>query len=251
MSQPMMINSSLKSHLKAFLESKGWYVRKTAGLPSGVDCFHELRYQMGVELNLVFDVGAHRGETTFAVLERYPSATIHAFEPVRENFEALKAAVEHIPSVICHQLALGDQPGSVEILNAEHSQTYTLKKQVSALSQSTALTTSVTVSTLDGFLRNMSVGRIDLLKLDVEGYELKALTGAHETLSTKPPKLLLVEASLDKDDEIHSPFLEIDTFLSKYQYRLLSLYDQVIWPKPNRLAYFNALFGLESLPPWP
>jgi FkbM family methyltransferase len=245
-----MLNTILKRHLKAFLERNGWYLRKTAGLPSGVDCFHELRYQMCVELNLVFDVGAHRGETTFAVLERFPAATIHAFEPVRANFEALKAAVEHIPSVICHQLALGDQPGVVEILNPEHSQTYTLKKQVPAQAQSTALTTSVTVSTLDAFLRNMTVGRIDLLKLDVEGYELKVLTGAHETLSTKPPKFLLVEASLDKDDEIHSPFMELDTFLSKYQYRLLSIYDQVIWPNPNRLAYFNALFGLEGLPPW-
>src|SRR5205823_3556137 len=70
---------TMKAKLKAYIESNGWYLRKTRGLSPGVDCFHELRYRMDAKLKTVLDVGAHHGETTFAVLERFPHAVVHAF----------------------------------------------------------------------------------------------------------------------------------------------------------------------------
>ena len=60
-------------------------------------------------------------------------------------------------------------------------------------------TTAIEVATLDRFLENSSALKIDLLKIDTEGYELKVLAGARRTLDPNPPRLwhILTEASLD------------------------------------------------------
>lgn len=232
--------------MKAFLEKNGWYVRKTVGLPAGVDCFHELRYRLGANLKTVLDVGAHHGETTFAVLERFPEALVHAFEPVGTNFQIMKAMVRHLPNVTCHQFALGDRAGPIDILLQEDSQTHTLRRQAPVNGSSTAPTTRVDVTTLDAILRDTPIGHIDLLKIDVEGHELKVLSGARETLLKDPPRFLLLEATLDPADDVHSPLIEIAACLSTFRYRLVSIYDQVIWSGPSRLAYFNALFGVDT-----
>lgn len=151
--------------------------------------------------------------------------------------------VNHLPNVTCHRLALGDRPGRSEIVLQEDSQTHTLKRQANG---STGPTTSIDVTTLDAFLGDTLIEHIDLLKLDVEGYELKVLSGARATLSKHPPRFLLLEATLDPADDVHSPLIDIVAFLNTYRYRLLSIYDQVIWSRPHRLAYFNALFAVDT-----
>jgi FkbM family methyltransferase len=235
-----------KLALKAFLEKNGWYVRKTKGLAAGFDCFHELRHRFNADVKTVFDIGAHHGETTFAILERFPNAVVYAFEPVGNNFEILQAAIRHLPNVVCHRLAFSDRAGTVIIVLQQDSQTHTLKRQVAIDGSSKVPTARVDVSTLDAFLRDRAVGAIDLLKVDVEGYELNVLSGGRETFSKTPPRFVLLEATLDPADNIHSPLVDIAAHLSAYRYRLLSIYDQIVWPTPSRLAYFNALFGLDT-----
>ncbi len=235
-----------KPLLKAFLEKNGWYVRKTKGLSPGVDCFHELRYRLDAKLKIVLDVGAHHGETTFAILERFPNALVHAFEPVGMNFETLRFMVHRLPNVICHRLALGDRGGTLDILLQEDSQTHTLTQQAPVDRSSALRTTPVNVTTLDAFLVDTPTGPIDLLKIDVEGYELKVLSGARQTFSKRPPRFVLLEATLDPADNVHSPLVDIAAWLIPYGYRLLSIYDQVVWPAPSRLAYFNALFQVDE-----
>jgi FkbM family methyltransferase len=225
------------------MERHGWYLRKTAGLSSGVDCFLEIRERLVMDLHVVFDVGAHRGETVFEVIKRFPAAQIYAFEPVRSNFEALQSRCFGLPNVACYPLALGDRDGDTDIFLHEHSQTHTLRQPVP--NGTDHPTTTIKIATLDRFLKNSRVHSIDLLKIDVEGYELNVLDGASRTLEENPPRLILAEASLDPGDRIHSSFSDIIVRLHHYGYRVLSIYDQVVWLNPKRLAYFNALFGRE------
>ncbi|TWT93514.1 hypothetical protein Pla100_40320 [Neorhodopirellula pilleata] len=49
----------------------------------------------------------------------------------------------------------------------------------------------VDVLTLDDFVRSQAVDRIDLIKIDVEGYELNVLRGAKESLERFRPSIIL------------------------------------------------------------
>ena len=51
--------------------------------------------------------------------------------------------------------------------------------------------TFVKVTTIDNFVEANKLPRVDFIKMDVEGHELKVLEGAHETIQAFKPSLAL------------------------------------------------------------
>ena len=49
----------------------------------------------------------------------------------------------------------------------------------------------VTITTLDAFCEEKNIKRLDLIKADIEGWELHMLQGAQKTLSTLRPVMIL------------------------------------------------------------
>ena len=81
--------SVIKRIAKEFLGKNGWFLRKTKGLPAGVDLFLDLARLTPFPPETIFDVGAHRGETAKAFANGFPKAFIYSFEPVSANFAPL------------------------------------------------------------------------------------------------------------------------------------------------------------------
>jgi len=74
------------------------------------------------------------------------------------------------------------------------------KMQISTAAGSSVITqagtgTSVKVSTIDNFVEANKLPRVDFIKMDVEGHELKVLKGAHETIKIFKPSLALTTAA--------------------------------------------------------
>jgi FkbM family methyltransferase len=234
--------SSFKEYAKNFLERRGWYLRKTRGLPVGINLFLDLSRIKDLSIHTIFDVGAHHGETAVEFARHNPGAAIYSFEPVTENFVYLAAATDRWSEVRCFQLAFGEKPGRVTIELQADSQTHSLRKPVDPDAPATRRTEEITVATIDEFMKSERLERLSLLKIDSEGYELPILLGATAALTAGRIDLLLLEASLDPNDRVHSSLPELERHLRPLGYFLAGLYDQAITPDPTRLAYFNALF---------
>ena len=58
--------------------------------------------------SIIFDVGAHHGQTTLHSRKAFPTASIHSFEPAPENFEKLKANTKGKRKIRINKLALGN-----------------------------------------------------------------------------------------------------------------------------------------------
>jgi len=242
------MKKSPKDFARQWLQSKGWFVRKTAGLPAGTDLGIDWQRAGLPPARLVLDVGAHCGETCRSLLQLFPETHIHAFEPVRENFNRLAEATRNEPNVHCHPLALGSDPGSCEILLQPDSQTHSLRHQCPDGGQAGVRSERIEVSTLDEFALREHLGTIDLLKIDTEGFELEVLRGGKKLLAEGRVRAILLEASLDPDDRIHTPLVEAIKELAPHRFHLASLSEQVAWSGPFRLAYFNAFFVRDSKP---
>lgn len=230
---------SAKAAFKEWVERRGWFVRRAAGLPAGTHLRLDLA-RLGLDrARIVFDVGAHRGESVRVFEPCFPAAHIFAFEPVRANFEALCACAR--PSrVTCLHTALGDRTEDATIVLQGDSQTHSLNRRARA--DQGGSTETVRVTTLDAVCAERRIERIDFLKIDTEGYELAVLAGGSEQLRRAAVGAILVEASLDPQDTVHTPLSRLAEWLGPYGYRLAAIYDQVLWDAPTRLAYFNALF---------
>lgn len=237
--------ASLNELLKSLLSRRGWFLRRSVGLPAGIELERDFLVRAGLAApKIVFDVGAHCGETAGRFATDFPAARIYSFEPVQSSFATLAAAAAAWPNVECHHLALGDREMEIEIALQPDSQTNTLLARAS--DSPGARKEKVTVTTVDAFAASHGISRIDLLKIDTEGFELAVLAGASRLLTDGAVGAIFVEASLDPDDKVHTPLSQITKVLEPLGFRLTSLYDQVIWRSPVRLAYFNALFVRSS-----
>jgi FkbM family methyltransferase len=139
--------------------------------------------------SVVVDAGANIGVYAAFLAQRVGSAgVVHAFEPSEENFRRLRDAVAHLPNVRANQLAVSDHTGASLLylsdqLNVDHRAYPT----VGDLRRTVAIRST----TLDQYFE---VGaRVDLIKLDIQGFELHALRGASRVLNENPDVVLLVE----------------------------------------------------------
>jgi FkbM family methyltransferase len=127
----------------------------------------------------VVDVGANVGiHTSIAARSVAPSGTVYGFEPVPENFEILvrNLARNEISNVVVEQLAVGSEVGRSTIHLEDHSiGTHSLLRHESS---SSTKSLSVAVTTLDSYFARQMPDVVNLLKIDVEGYEPNVLRGA-------------------------------------------------------------------------
>lgn len=165
----------------------------------------------------VVDVGAHTGKFSARVLEVFPNARIIAIEPSPEPFEMLRTWAEGRPGVTPVQVALGAEPATLRMaITANPMLTSVLSPTArsSAISGGAAEVVSevtVAVRRLDDVLAEHGVETVHLLKVDVQGYEVPVLNGAHETLARS--RAVYSEAHTEPLYDGASTFSEVDLAL--------------------------------------
>jgi FkbM family methyltransferase len=139
--------------------------------------------------DVVADVGANIGiYSEFLSRCVGPTGVVHSFEPSPDNFEHLRAATSKLSNVRLSQNAVGEHSGRSRLyvsdkLNVDH-RTY-LSEQNSRCSM------PINVVALDDYFK--SGQRVDLIKMDIQGYELHALRGANRLLQENPDIKFLFE----------------------------------------------------------
>lgn len=225
---------SFKTTLKRRIQDSGWYVRKTDGLAVGVDLFRDLK-KFGICPKCILDIGAHHGDVALSYANGFPGSSVVAFEPVESNFLELKKATAHNGNIVVVNAAVGDQPGRLAIrLHSETSQGH------SVVPVADDQTESVEAITIDGFCAERGFAP-DFIKIDVEGYERRVISGARQTLK-KSPKALLVEATVNPANTRHTQLSDLIADLAPYGFRLVAIHDQSLWETTGQLEFFNALF---------
>ncbi len=138
--------------------------------------------------SVVVDAGANIGIYS-QFLSRCVGATgvVHAFEPSPENFKRLQFATRKLANVRLSQAAVGECSGRSKLylsdkLNVDH-RTYVTGDSRRAL--------PIDIIALDDYFKPGE--RVDLIKMDIQGYELHALRGASRVLADNPDLKLLVE----------------------------------------------------------
>ena len=144
------------------------------------------------------DAGANEGiYTVFASHCVGDTGSVWAFEPSRREMEHLTANVRlnGLANVRTFCLALADEDADADLSIArdDHAGHNTLGQFIYAETE-LSRHESVPLRRLDSLLQENSLERLDFLKIDVEGAEMRVLAGARDALSRFRP-LILVEVS--------------------------------------------------------
>lgn len=135
----------------------------------------------------IIDVGANRGQFTLFCQLTHPGVPVLAFEPIPHEAETFRRVHGHRPHVHLLESALGETTGKATLhlsKSADSSSLLPIGKKQTELFQNTVEigTITVPVQRLDDFGAYWAGHTRQLLKLDVQGFELQVLRGAVETL---------------------------------------------------------------------
>lgn len=135
---------------------------------------------------VIFDVGANVGGYSRDIVAINPSATVFAFEPHPLTFERLVSNREAHRNIHPFNYAVGDRSGR-QILYDRRSECGTahasiLREVIEEIHKVQSSEHEVTVITLDEFIEEKGLTRVDLLKIDTEGYELNVLKGGGKAI---------------------------------------------------------------------
>ncbi len=140
---------------------------------------------------VVADVGANLGLYTLLASRRVgPTGCVHSFEPDPHNFALLRRSVaaNRCSNVILHQAAVADEVGTVRLhLCEEHHGDH----RIYAAGQGERPAIEVPVTTLDAVLGRQP--RLDLVKMDIQGSEWRAIEGMKRLIAANPGLTMFLE----------------------------------------------------------
>ena len=157
-----------------------------------------------IEAKWILDVGANRGDVAIAALNSYPNTQVICFEPVKKTFQELSERVKpYMPRVHLFNYALSDkEEESVINITSFHGANSILPQskyhQVFNPHVREIGKEKISLVMLDKFSINFPQSEIDILKIDVEGYELNVLKGGYEFIA-KNVDAIIIEIALARD----------------------------------------------------
>lgn len=182
------------------------------------------KYLQKKDIKTIFDVGANEGQ--FAELSRRlnPKAEIYSFEPHPINFSILENKAK-VSNLNAFNVGLGKEDGILELFDYKShngSQHASLSKSViTYLHGEEAIANQVKIITIDDFCIEHKIEQIDLLKIDVEGFEFDVLSGAKRMLDQSRIKHIQFEFNANNIMSKTSIY-DFKTLLKNYRiYRIL------------------------------
>jgi FkbM family methyltransferase len=138
---------------------------------------------------VILDIGANIGYNILCFAQYAPDGQLYAFEPDKDTFRLLVKNINQnkLFHIKASQTALSDQKGTGNFYvcsdNAYSSLKDTKRKKI-------VKTVPVNVTTLDDFITENTIKRIDLIKIDVEGFEYNVLNGGSKAIKQFRPLIV-------------------------------------------------------------
>ena len=174
----------------------------------------------------VIDAGANIGEISLVAAKRVgPVGKVVAFEPVDRFADELEAnaTANQLWNIVVRRAALSDIPGEATIYVSPGAYSDgTMHEGLGTLFPTkvrSAAEGRIPVMTLDGFVREEAMARIDLIKLDIEGSELNALKGGVDVMREFKPALI-IEVGEDTCRSAGYEMLELFSFVQDLGYSI-------------------------------
>jgi FkbM family methyltransferase len=127
-----------------------------------------------------FDIGANKGEWSIYTNQACSgNCEIYSYEPDPRAANKFKKNTENIDNIYFSEKGVGSKEGEVSLYLSDESTELSTMRPVNRKDYSE---NRVNITTIDNEVKRNDVDCINLMKVDVEGYEAEVLRGASESL---------------------------------------------------------------------
>ncbi|MDA9105990.1 FkbM family methyltransferase [Candidatus Pelagibacter sp.] len=192
-------------------------------------------YKKKIKTNpIIFDVGANQGQSIERFLKIFNKPTIHAFEPISFEYESLKIKYNIKKKIFLNNIALGEKKklgvlhvskltGNSSLIKlVKNTQWLKLRsKQVNVSEDKYIIKKEdVKIDSIDNYCAKNKIQKIDLLKIDTQGYEDKVLKGCKKMLSKNCISAIEVEVVFSDVYDKTNNIGDLEKFLIPNNFRL-------------------------------
>jgi FkbM family methyltransferase len=208
--------------------------------------FNDIKSLFKGESPVIADVGANIGTITDLFLQQYLTPTIYAFEPLPNFAHILREKYKSYPDIKIFEMAAGAESRTVAFNHVNRSSASSIlpPSDINRKYHGDNVAISEKLEIQMKRLDDVIDAEVDIIKLDIQGYELEALKGAERLL--KHVKLITTEVEFVPLYEGQPLFGDIDIFLRSRGFLLLNLYELYTHPDGQLTSgdavYYNMAF---------
>jgi FkbM family methyltransferase len=159
--------------------------------------------QRGYSPKVVLDIGAAQGCWTKLGIQSWPDAEYFMIEPLEERVQALQSLTNQHNNIKFILAAAGSEPGTLQI-------GVTKDLDSSSLMYSGTASREVPIVSIDNLFDQGVIKQPNFIKLDVQGYEFKVLSGAKKVLKS-------------------SDFILLELQLFRFSSEMILLHESIVW----------------------
>ncbi|WP_047547843.1 FkbM family methyltransferase [Psychroserpens sp. Hel_I_66] len=234
----------MKRAIRTLIRKFGFDIIKFKQDQMGIYPFYDMAKFVDSNNPVLFDIGANIGQTVKDFKEVFDSCSIQAFEPSAESFEILKQNTSSYKNLNLWNLGVGSSIGELILNEYVHSNTNSFLDIHENDNSNLKKKTKVEITTVDFFCEKNNIEKIDVLKIDTEGFELEVFKGCEKMFSNSKIGLLFFEVRFVEGHHDMPSFTELWNWALDKDFELVSIYPIVHRKKMG--IYTNVLFKHKS-----
>jgi FkbM family methyltransferase len=201
--------------------------------------FHNLN------IDTVLDIGGNIGQFSKTMRFLLPNANIYAFEPLPDCFEKIEKLMQNDAKFKAYNIGLGNTDDELIMQKSSYAPSSSFLKMSDKHKEAFPQTAGhsevkVKVRRLDDVAKDLALGNVMLIKVDVQGYEALVLQGGLDTFARA--KVLIMELSFQELYEKQPLFNDIYVELSKLGFKFMGTTAQMPDPKNGQFMDADCIF---------
>jgi len=201
--------------------------------------FYKYYYIKNLKSPVIVDVGACVGNFTLAANVFYKNSKIYSIEPVKETYHLLEFNTKNYQNVCNFNIGIGDKNEIKTIyFSKEEKDRSSFHKE--NISKGVVMDMEeIAVNTLDTFFNGHDIKKVDILKIDVEGFEKEVIDGLGNMIDIVQHVIIEIHLSKNKNN-----FAYINSYLDKKGF-VLSKFGKFWVTEGGDIDIFDVIYKRE------
>ena len=209
------LQSAFKRLFSQYVLKDRFYLEVARWFKDKGDVTLRLSYPLTPE-SIVFDLGGYHGDFAAEIYTKYGSK-VYVFEPVPEFYKICLARFKGNPNVMCFKYGLSASNDYLNIGLAENASSF-------ASPHAQGDTLQVEVRSIVECIEELSLSKIDLMKINIEGGEFDVIPAIIQSGDIKKVANLqvqfhnFIDNAVQKREEIRSQLIDTHTEAWSYEF---------------------------------
>jgi FkbM family methyltransferase len=196
--------------------------------------------------DIIFDIGANIGiYTLIASLKTGSQGKVYSFEPADWAYDRLSKNIKlnEFSNIISIKKGVADYSRTADFFQCEDDAYNSIGKNPM---RDVKHVNKIEITSIDDFICENNITKIDVLKIDTEGADYLVLKGAQKILQSDYPPVIFCEYNRNIKNGFDYTLEDFEQFIKSYNYNIFELHDGKLIPFDAAKSQSNEIICIKG-----